>query len=139
MGRFALTFAAIVAAMMVWHWIRYSGEVTENRGYLGVSYQPLSPERAKLLGASQGVMVTEVLPGSTAESAGVLPGDVIVKVDDRPIAGEADFILISRKWTPKQTLKLHLLRQAYGGAKEVVIESALMTSDQAIELRVRAP
>jgi S1-C subfamily serine protease len=57
------------------------------RGYLGVALEDVSGERAKQLGlpVSQGAMITEVEPGSPAESAGLKIDDVVVKFDGRPI------------------------------------------------------
>lgn len=49
------------------------GEV--RRGWLGISVMPVGK-----LGLSTGALVSAVQPGSTAEKAGILPGDVIVKM-----------------------------------------------------------
>ena len=38
-----------------------------------------------------GVIVTEVAPGSAADAAGLLPGDVITEVAGRPLKGKSDF------------------------------------------------
>jgi hypothetical protein len=38
------------------------------------------------LGATSGVLVLEVEPGSHADSLGVVPGDVLVELNDRPVA-----------------------------------------------------
>ena len=66
------------------------GEV--RRGRLGVFIQDLTPDLAEALGldVARGAVVTRVEPGSTAEQAGLQPGDVIVQVDGRAIDGSAD-------------------------------------------------
>jgi serine protease DegQ len=66
------------------------GEV--NRGQLGVMIQDFTPDLADALGIDAGVgaVVTQVEPGSAAEEAGLNPGDLIVAVDGRPVAGSAD-------------------------------------------------
>ncbi|MGE5138733.1 MAG: S1C family serine protease [Rudaea sp.] len=60
------------------------------RGYLGIGVQkiPLAPAMADKLGIAQetGLMVLTVEPGSGAEAAGILPGDIVVALDDQPIA-----------------------------------------------------
>ena len=66
------------------------GEV--RRGQLGVMIQDFTPDLAEALGIEAGVgaVVTQVEPDSAAEEAGLQPGDLIVAVDDRSIAGSAD-------------------------------------------------
>ena len=66
------------------------GEV--RRGQLGVMIQDFTPDLAKALGieAGAGAVITQVEPDSAAEAAGLQPGDLIVSVDGRSIAGAAD-------------------------------------------------
>ncbi|MGR3634000.1 MAG: DegQ family serine endoprotease [Limimaricola soesokkakensis] len=66
------------------------GEV--RRGQLGVMIQDFTPDLAEALGIESGLgaVVTQVEPGSAAEEAGLEPGDLIVSVDGRPVAGSAD-------------------------------------------------
>lgn len=66
------------------------GEV--RRGQLGVMIQDFTPDLAKALGieAGAGAVITQVEPDSAAEAAGLRPGDLIVSVDGRSIAGAAD-------------------------------------------------
>ena len=62
------------------------------RGRLGVMIQDFTPDLADALGvkAGDGAVVTQVEPDSAAEEAGLEPGDLIVAVDGRPVAGSAD-------------------------------------------------
>ena len=57
------------------------------RGYLGVTLEALSPAVAQSLGVKEerGAIVTDVSPGSPADSAGLKQKDVIVKFNDRPV------------------------------------------------------
>jgi len=66
------------------------GEV--QRGQLGVTIQDFTPDLAEALGleAGAGAVITQVEPDSAAEAAGLQPGDLIVSVDGRPVAGSAD-------------------------------------------------
>lgn len=62
------------------------------RARLGVYMEPLTPDVAPLFGleSSQGVIVESVVEGSSAEDAGIEPGDVIVSVDDEDIVDSRD-------------------------------------------------
>lgn len=68
------------------------GEI--RRGRLGVMVGDVSEDVAQALdlASSAGAFVSEVIPDSAAEQAGVEPGDVIVKVDDKEIEGSSDLV-----------------------------------------------
>ena len=57
------------------------------RGFLGIQVMDLSDELRRQLGDNdmRGVMVTSVVPGSPAESIGIVPGDVVTSFGPRPI------------------------------------------------------
>ena len=57
------------------------------RGYLGVTMINLNPDIARELGLrdTDGAVITEVLPGSPAEKAGLKPRDVIRLFNGRPV------------------------------------------------------
>ena len=57
------------------------------RGWLGVSAQPVSPTMAKALDlpGATGALVAEVQQGSPAASAGMQPGDVITKIGTKAV------------------------------------------------------
>ncbi len=61
-------------------------------GAFGLRVQDLTPEMADKLGVDEdhGVMVTDVEPGSSAEEAGLLRGDVILEVDRGPVSDVKD-------------------------------------------------
>ncbi|MBZ0111523.1 MAG: trypsin-like peptidase domain-containing protein, partial [Thermoanaerobaculia bacterium] len=54
------------------------GEI--RRGWLGLSVLPVGR-----LGRDTGALVSSVLPGSAAEAAGVLPGDILTAIDANPV------------------------------------------------------
>ncbi len=62
------------------------GEV--QRGQLGVVMQDLTPDLARAFGLERrgGAVVTQVVPGSAAEKAGLRAGDVIVGIDGREVS-----------------------------------------------------
>ncbi|MDH3547669.1 MAG: DegQ family serine endoprotease, partial [Gammaproteobacteria bacterium] len=66
------------------------GEV--RRGLLGVSIQTIDAEVAQALEASvdSGALIALVEPGSAAEAAGLLVGDIITEVNDEKISGASE-------------------------------------------------
>lgn len=56
------------------------------KAWLGVRTQVLTPKVAKALGLdSKGFRVTRVLPGTEADKAGLVPGDIITALDGEPL------------------------------------------------------
>lgn len=57
------------------------------RGYLGITITDLDGDLSEELNLdiTQGVVIRDVLEGSAAQYAGLLPNDVIVKIDDRTV------------------------------------------------------
>lgn len=64
------------------------GRVT--RAWLGVYIQDVIPGMERQLGVREGALVTEVVPGSPAEKAGLRSGDVIVAVEGKPVRNASD-------------------------------------------------
>ncbi|MDP8254680.1 MAG: trypsin-like peptidase domain-containing protein [Candidatus Alcyoniella australis] len=62
------------------------------RSWLGVQLQPLSPQLAAHIGLSEvtGVVVTDVVPDSPAQRAGMLPGDLMSRLGGVDLDGSGD-------------------------------------------------
>ncbi|MBI1182071.1 MAG: Do family serine endopeptidase [Alphaproteobacteria bacterium] len=69
--------------------IKYGGV---QRGQIGVMIQDLTPELADAMGidTNDGALVSDVVPGSPAEKAGIKAGDVITAIDGKSVTGGAD-------------------------------------------------
>jgi len=65
------------------------GEV--KRTWIGVFTQELTPELARHFGVKKGVIVATVEPKSPAADAGLVRGDVILKLDGREVASPEEF------------------------------------------------
>lgn len=65
--------------------LRSKGEVS--RGWMGVAIQNITPELAEYYGIkeSEGVLVAKVYEDHPADKAGIMAGDVIVKVNESPV------------------------------------------------------
>lgn len=87
------------------------GSVT--RGYLGVTIQELTPELAATFGLDEtsGVLVSEVVPGTPAEDAGLQPGDVIIALDGEPVTAMGALRNRIALNAPGSTIKLTILRE----------------------------
>lgn len=68
--------------------VKYGGV---KRGLLGVQVQDLTPELIKAigLGVTEGALVSGLTKGSAADKAGIQPGDLIVRFDNRPVKNSA--------------------------------------------------
>jgi tetratricopeptide (TPR) repeat protein/WD40 repeat protein len=84
----------------------------QERGYLGVELQDLGAERARTLGldAARGALVVSPRPGSPAEQAGLLAGDVILAIDDLPIENMAGVVNYVAARPPQTRLKIAIWR-----------------------------
>jgi serine protease Do len=73
------------------------------RGYLGVSLQPVDEDLAPALGIAKntGELVRSVVPNAPGARAGLVQGDVIVRVDGKPV-------------TPDQTVSYLVANTAVG-------------------------
>ena len=58
------------------------------RGWLGVSFQAVTPQLAQNFGLpdTRGAIITEIMRGSPAELAGLQPGDVLRKFNGKDVS-----------------------------------------------------
>ncbi|HOK79270.1 MAG TPA: DegQ family serine endoprotease [bacterium] len=77
-------------AKKVFRELKSTGKVT--RGFLGVYLQPLTEELASSFGLKEtkGSLVSDVMPDTPAEKAGLKPGDIILEFNGRPVAEPKD-------------------------------------------------
>ena len=90
--------------------LKERGVVT--RGALGVEVQPVTPDIAHALGLKkvEGALVAEAPPGGAAAEAGVVPGDVVLAVDGRPVTSGADLAAKIGSIAPGTVVKITILR-----------------------------
>lgn len=82
------------------------------RGFIGVNIAPLTEDYSKQLGLenNEGVLVGSTIKGGPAESAGLLEGDVIVAIDDKPVKSFQDLIQIVGNERIGKTIKVSVWR-----------------------------
>ena len=80
------------------------------RGYLGIVGQSVSvPQKQRGESAQEtGVLVVAVKPGSPADTAGVLVGDILLALDDQPLTAPEDLLdlLVGDKVSRPVTLRV---------------------------------
>lgn len=90
---------------------------------IGLSVETLSPELASRLktGATRGVIVTAVRPGTTAAAAGLFPKDVILSVNGKPVTSSVEFENLLSKADLKRGLRL--IVESQGAQRFVILKS----------------
>ena len=106
-----------VAAKEILPQLREKGKVV--RGWLGIQIESVQEDMAKTLKMkdAQGAIITQVVPGSPAETAGLKPEDVVVAVDGRPTRDNSDLSRYIASKAPGTTVKLEVIR---GGSSKTV-------------------
>jgi serine protease Do len=83
------------------------------RGWLGVSIQPLTPDLARSFGVTQhdGALVSSVIENSPAAKAGVQSGDVVVEFDGQKIGRTTDLSRIVAATPVGKSVVMKVLRE----------------------------
>jgi serine protease Do len=88
-----------------------AGAERSGKGHFGLATQEITAEIAKQLGITkEGVMVTEVQPGSPADEVGIQQQDVIVQVNRVKISGMKDYTREITKAVDKKSVTLLIKR-----------------------------
>lgn len=100
--------------------LRHRGRVV--RGYVGVNLHELDADlqRSLHLGASQGVLVEDVTPGSPADRAGLKRYDVITAVDGGGVLTSAELIRNISRRAPETRVSLQVVRD--GRTQDVAVQ-----------------
>lgn len=127
-GNIGIGFAVPVnLAATVMHSLIETGSVS--RGYLGVASQTLSADHAEALGLNRntkGVMVTDVYPGTPAETAGLKRGDVITSINEKAVTSLRDLRVLIAQSAPGSKVKLKVSRDG----KDRLVEASLGKLDE---------
>jgi len=121
-GYMGLSFAVpINVAMDNVEQLKASGEVA--RGYLGVTIQPVDRGLAESFGLEKpiGALVSDVVPDSPAEDAGIEPGDVILSFNGREIEKAGDLPPVVGRTEVGSTAQVEILREGERQTIEVEV------------------
>ena len=128
-GNDGIAFAVPTRIMMfVVDQLRATGEV--KRGQIGVALGSLTAERARDLGLNlvRGAVVYDAAPGSSAEAAGLGPGDVITRIQNRPVANAGSVQATVGIARPGATLPVVYLRDGREATASLTVQSADLPS-----------
>ena len=98
------------------------------RPFLGIEMQPLTEELSKQFGVESGVLVSAVMKGDPADEAGIEPGDVILKVGDKPVRTPHDLLFAVLAFKPGD--KVNVLADRRGKKKEFVVIARRRDDDE---------
>lgn len=103
------------------------------RGYLGVSIQPVDDDLANSLGIPQnrGEFIQGVQPGEAAEQAGIRPGDIVTKIDGQEVTPDQTLSFLVANIAPGTTIPVELVRD--GETRRVTLTVGKRPSEE--ELR----
>ncbi len=110
-GNVGIGFAIpINAARDIMRQLIANGEI--RRGQLGVEVQNNDPEIERAIGinTSAGALISDVISGSPAASAGMKAGDVIVAVNEVPIKNATDLHARIASFPPGASVRISLVR-----------------------------
>lgn len=99
--------------------LRDRGQV--RRAWLGVRAVDLDPGAAKLLSIDAGARLTQIDQGSPAQAAGLRPGDVITQVDETPIDGASDLVVVLRQWHPGERVTVSWHRGIVQQSADIIL------------------
>lgn len=104
------------------------GKIT--RGYIGASIQNYTAEMAEAQGVpgQKGAIVADLVRGGPSQRAGLLPGDVVVAVNDTKVRTSSELTREVAKARAGDTLKLNVLRD--GKPKTIEVRSGVRPSEQ---------
>jgi Do/DeqQ family serine protease len=121
-GSMGIGFAIPVSlARSVMEQIVKNGVVT--RGWIGVEVQEITPELADSfkLNDVQGALIAGVMRGSPADTSGIKPGDVLIKVSGKPVKDAQVMLDLIAALQPGEKTRFDLRREGKEVATDVTI------------------
>jgi serine protease DegQ len=93
------------------------------RGWIGVEPQDITPELAESFGLTKksGAIIAGVLKDGPADRAGMLPGDILIAVESKPVADTADMLNLISQLKPGTKAKMIVMRKNQESTIEVTV------------------
>ncbi|GAB3417521.1 Do family serine endopeptidase [Massilia agilis] len=121
-GSVGIGFAIPVStARMVLEQIIQHGQVV--RGWIGIESQDITPELADSfgLGRQSGAIIAGVVRGGPADKAGMRPGDILLKVEGKPVANTSDMLNLIAQLQPGGKAKMTVMRKNRESVLDVTV------------------
>jgi serine protease Do len=109
------------------------------RGYLGVRIQPMNEDLADALGLApnRGEFVQSVQPGEPAEAAGLMAGDVVLRVDGKEVTPDQTLSFIVANIEPGKRINLEIVRE--GARRTIPVTVGRRPSEEELAAQVFNP
>ncbi|PCJ69162.1 MAG: HtrA protease/chaperone protein [Rhodobiaceae bacterium] len=109
------------------------------RGWLGVSIQPLGPEIAETLGLAEdeGALIAQVVAGSPAEAAGLRRGDLIRAINGTPMEEPRDVSRAVANLSAGSTARFDLWRD--GSLETIEVKIGAFPDEQQVAALTTSP
>ncbi|WP_243368948.1 alpha/beta fold hydrolase [Microvirga solisilvae] len=103
---------SLLATLLLALPLQANGAELARRAFVGISMAavPEAMRTGGLIPAGEGLLIERVIPGSTAEKAGLQAKDVLLKFDQAPVRSSADVINAVRKKRAGDSVSLALVR-----------------------------
>jgi serine protease DegQ len=121
-GSVGIGFAIPVStARMVLDQIVQHGQVV--RGWIGIESQDITPDLADSFGLARqnGAMIAGVVRGGPAEKAGIRPGDILLKVEDKPVGNTNDMLNLIAQLKPGVRAHVTVVRKNRESTVDVTV------------------
>ncbi len=101
-----------------------AGQIFAQGSYIGIGMQEIGPQRswALRLPEASGIEITEIVPDSPAEKAGLKVGDAILKYNGQKVEGISQFARLVRETQAGRDVKLDISRE--GVMQQVTVRVA---------------
>lgn len=110
--------------LLLWNYIGLvTAQELPRRPFMGASIGNITPELKKQnnLPATKGIIINQVFENSSAESADVRPGDVIVKVNDWKVTNTLDFINHLKGFNANDKITVQYYREGEKSNKDIML------------------
>jgi serine protease Do len=100
------------------------------RGFIGAVIQPISSDLALAFGLPNrdGALIADVVKGAPANKAGIVPGDIIIEFNGKPIKGIDDLTSLASDAPVGQVAKVALIRDQ----KKVTLDLTIARLDEPV-------